>query len=60
MPLRLAERAEEVLSDDLRMALLIEWLSWHGPVLHPYVDRTVVPLVSWHEFGMRLPDEGAR
>jgi hypothetical protein len=54
MRLRLAER-DEILSDDLSMALLIEWLSWHGPVLHPYVDRTVVPLVSWHEFGMRLP-----
>jgi len=37
------------------MAWQIEWLLWHhGRVLHPYVDHTVEPLVSWHEYGMRL------
>jgi hypothetical protein len=41
-------------NDDLSMALFLEWLSWHGSVLHPYVDRTVVPLVSWADLGMRL------
>jgi hypothetical protein len=40
--------------DDPSMAVFLEWLSWHGAVLHPYVDRTVVPLVSWADLGMRL------
>jgi hypothetical protein len=39
---------------DLAMALWLEWLSWHGAVLHPYVDRTVLPLISWADLGMRL------
>jgi hypothetical protein len=38
-------------------ALQIEWLLWHwGIVVHPYIDHTSEPLISLHEYGMRLGD----
>jgi len=37
-------------------ALQLEWvLWWYGCVVHPYLDHTVEPLVSFHDLGMRLP-----
>jgi hypothetical protein len=34
-------------------AIWLEWLSYiWGGVVHPYVDRTAYPLVSWCDYGM--------
>lgn len=33
----------------------IEWVLWHyGTVIHPYIDHTSLPLVSYADLGMRM------
>jgi hypothetical protein len=37
-------------------ALWIEAMLWiYGVVIHSWVNHTITPLVSWHDYGMRLP-----